>query len=167
MRSQPLSADLVSYIKNSTVSSMLTKHSNVANFNMRFINLHCVLNTFVDLHECFLLWIVNIYLRITIYHTENRLFTDDNIIWYLKNKRPTWCHLLFYFTSYVLNMFRTLICPSSGACDYSVESPHWPCCSWFDVCWRFGVVGLELYPCCRRQQPPDDGHINVRNMLSQ
>ena len=35
--------------------------------------------------------------------------------YYLKNKRPTWCHLLFYFTSYVLNMFRTLICPSSGS----------------------------------------------------
>ena len=30
----------------------------------------------------------------------------------LKNKRPTCCHLLFYFTSYVLNMFRTLIYPS-------------------------------------------------------
>ena len=43
----------------------------------------------------------------------------------LKNKRPTWCHLLFYFTSYVLNMFRTLIYPSLGACDYSVELPHW------------------------------------------
>jgi hypothetical protein len=27
----------------------------------------------------------------------------------LKNKRPTWCRLLFYFTSYVLNMFQTLI----------------------------------------------------------
>jgi len=42
----------------------------------------------------------------------------------LKNKRPTWCHLLFYFTSYVLNMFRTLIYPSSGACDYAVELSH-------------------------------------------
>ena len=30
-------------------------------------------------------------------------------VWKLKNKRPTWCHLLFYFTSYVFNMFRTLI----------------------------------------------------------
>ena len=39
----------------------------------------------------------------------------------LKNKRSTWFHLLFYFTSYVLNMFRTLIYPSSEACDYSVE----------------------------------------------
>ena len=38
-------------------------------------------------------------------------------------------HLLFYFTSYVLNMFRTLIYPSSGACDYSVELPHWSLCS--------------------------------------
>ena len=42
----------------------------------------------------------------------------------MKNKRPTWCHLLFYFTSYALNMFWTLIYPSSGACDYSVELPH-------------------------------------------
>ena len=67
----------------------------------------------------------------------------------MKNKRPTLCHLLFYFTSYVLNMFRTLIYPSSGACDYSVELPHWLYCSWFDVCWSFGVVGLEWYPCCR------------------
>ena len=45
--------------------------------------------------------------------------------YFLKNKRPTRCHLIFYFTSYVLNMFRTLICPSSGACDYAVELPHW------------------------------------------
>jgi len=59
------------------------------------------------------------------------------------------CHLLFYFTSYVLNMFRTLIYPSSGACDYSVELPHWSCYSWFDVCWIFGVVALEWYPCFR------------------
>ena len=38
---------------------------------------------------------------------------------------------------------------SSGACDHSVELPHWSYCSWFDVCWSFGVVGLEWYPCCR------------------
>ena len=29
-------------------------------------------------------------------------------IWWLMNEIPTWCHLLFYFTYYVLNMFRTL-----------------------------------------------------------
>ena len=31
----------------------------------------------------------------------------------------------FYFTSSMLNMFRTLIHPSSGACDFSIVSPHW------------------------------------------
>ena len=113
---------------------------------------------------------------------------------YLKNKRPTWCHLLHYFTSYVLNMFRTLIYPSSGTCDCAVELPHLSYRSWFDVCWSFGVVRLEWYPCCRLQplqpnhtetpthieprthdqcgnsteqsQSPDDGYINARNMLS-
>ena len=69
---------------------------------------------------------------------------------FLKNKRPTWCHLLFYFTSCVLKMFRTLIYPTSGACDYSIELPHWSYCSWFDVCWSFGVVGLEWYPWKRK-----------------
>jgi len=33
----------------------------------------------------------------------------------------------FYFTSSMLNMFRTLINPSSGACDHSIVSPHWLC----------------------------------------
>ena len=33
----------------------------------------------------------------------------------------------FYFTSSMLNMFRTLIHPSSGACDFSVVSPHLSC----------------------------------------
>jgi len=34
--------------------------------------------------------------------------------------------LKLYFTS-MLNMFRTLIHPSSGACDFSIVSPHWLC----------------------------------------
>jgi len=51
-------------------------------------------------------------------------------------------------------MFRILIYPSSGACDYSVELSHWSYCSWFDVCWSFGVVGLEWYPCCRLKLQP-------------
>ena len=33
----------------------------------------------------------------------------------------------FYFTSSMLNMFRTLMHPSSGACDFSIVSPHWSC----------------------------------------
>ena len=57
--------------------------------------------------------------------------------------------MLQAFTSYVLNIFRTLIYPSSGACDYSVELLHWSYCFVIDVCWSFGVVGLEWYPCCR------------------
>jgi len=97
----------------------------------------------------------------------------------------------FYFTSSVLSMFRTLIRPSSGACDFSIAL-H---------CWSFGVAGLGWYPCSRsklqpatrippqpshtetpthtetrthdqcgdtieKSQAPDDGCINVRNMLS-
>jgi len=50
----------------------------------------------------------------------------------------------FYFTSYMLNMFRTLIHPSSGACGFSIVSPHWLCvlvsmCVGVSV-WLVGVV---------------------------
>ena len=90
--------------------------------------------------------------------------SDRASLWLLKNKRPTWCHLLFYFTSYVLNMFRTLIYLLSGACDYSVELLHWSYCSWFDVCWSFGVVGLEWYPCCRLQHVSDINISIIRSL---
>jgi len=44
----------------------------------------------------------------------------------LKNKRPNWCHLLLYFTSCVLNMFPTLIYPTSGCnTDTTPTQPHW------------------------------------------
>jgi len=46
----------------------------------------------------------------------------------------------FYFTSSMLNMFRTLIHPSSGACDVSVVSPHWLCV--LVSVWLFGVVSV-------------------------
>ena len=85
----------------------------------------------------------------------------------LQNKRPTWCHLLFYFTSYVLNTFRTLIYPTSGACDYSVELPHWSYCSWFDVCWSLVVVGLEWYLCCRLKHNTHRTKNNTTNMVIQ
>jgi len=32
----------------------------------------------------------------------------------------------FYLTS-MINVFRTLIHPSSGACDFFIVSPHWSC----------------------------------------
>jgi len=52
----------------------------------------------------------------------------------------------FYFTSSMLNMFRTLIYPSSGACDFSIVSPHWLCvlvsmCVGVSV-WLVGVVSV-------------------------
>ena len=50
----------------------------------------------------------------------------------------------YYFTSSMLNMFRTLIHPSSGACDFSIVSPHWSCvlvsmCVGVSV-WLVGVI---------------------------
>ena len=43
------------------------------------------------------------------------------IIVITEEQEPTRCHLLFYCTSYRLNMFRALLCPSSGAHDYNVD----------------------------------------------
>jgi len=57
----------------------------------------------------------------------------------------------FYFTS-MLNMFRTLIHPSSGAFDFSIVSPHWSC--------------VQCSDRTEKSQDPDDGCINVRNILS-
>jgi len=53
----------------------------------------------------------------------------------LKNKKQLDVTCYSYFTSYILNMFRTLICPSSGVCYYVVELPHWLYFSWIAVCW--------------------------------
>ena len=61
---------------------------------------------------------------------------------YLKNKRPSWCHLLFYFTPYVRNMFRALIYPSwpaswsSGQGLWLVNMRSWV---------RFPVLPWELF----------------------
>jgi len=57
----------------------------------------------------------------------------------LQAEASAWCHLLFYFTSYKLNMFRTLIYPSSGACDQCGNSTEY-------------------------SQTPDDGNIKGQNM---
>jgi len=52
----------------------------------------------------------------------------------------------FYFTSFVLNMLRTLKHPSSRACDFSIVSPHWLCVL-VSMCvevslWLVGVVSV-------------------------
>ena len=98
-------------------------------------------------------------------------------------KLPTWCHLLFYFTSYVLNMFRALIYPSSGTCDCVVELPHRSIVL-SSLCVgdlvRLGlssarVAGWSTSCASARNscgslttqsQAPDDAYINVRSMLS-
>ena len=97
----------------------------------------------------------------------------------------------FYFTSSMLNMFQLLIYPSSGACDFSVVSPHWlrvliSTCVGVSVC-LVGVVSvLQASPTSHTETPthietrtrnqcgdtteksqaPDDGCINIQNMLS-
>jgi len=70
----------------------------------------------------------------------------------------------FYFTSSMLNMFRTLIHPSSGACDFSIVSPHWSCVL---ILMCVGVLVWMVWGgTIEKLQAPDDGCINVRNMLS-
>jgi len=71
-------------------------------------------------------------------------------------------------------MFRTLIYPSAGACDNSVELPHWSYCSWFDACWSsMDTTPTQHTPnhdqcgnLTEYAQAPVDGYISVRNMLS-
>jgi len=75
--------------------------------------------------------------------------------------------IMFYFTSSMLNMFRTLIRPSSRACDFSIDSSHWSC---VPVSMCVGVGETKIHDQCgdsiEKSQVPDDGCINVRNMLS-
>ena len=64
----------------------------------------------------------------------------------------------FYFTSSMLNISRTLIHPSSGACDFSIVSPHWLCvlvskCVGVSV-WLVGVVSVWLASTCHTATTP-------------
>jgi len=78
--------------------------------------------------------------------------------------------LLFHYL--MLNMFRILIHPSSGACDLFVELFHGLYCSgsmrvgvtlWFG--WGGVVSACRLQP-AYGNHTPEDGCINNRNMLS-
>ena len=58
----------------------------------------------------------------------------------------------FYFTSSMLNMFRTLIHSSSGACDFSIKSPHWMCvlvsmCVGVSVWWGWSGIRVAGWSC--------------------
>ena len=71
----------------------------------------------------------------------------------------------------MLNMFRTILCPSSGAREYYTDGRClWYLVLWFSSC-RYGVELKVMCPVCRLLQQPanrthDDGHSIVRNMLS-
>ena len=90
----------------------------------------------------------------------------------------------FYLTS-MLNMFRTLIHPSSGACNFSIVSPYWSSvlvypCSRLQSATRIPLqpshtetpthIETRTHDQCgdtiEKLQAPDDECINVRNMLS-
>ena len=75
----------------------------------------------------------------------------------------------------MLNMFRAILCPSSGAPEYYTDGR----CLWYLVLWfsgcRYGVELKVMCPVCRLQTghnlqlhsgAPDDGHSIARNMLS-
>jgi len=55
-----------------------------------------------------------------------------NLFIFLNKGRPTWFHL-FYYVNFLLNIFRMLIHPSSGACDYL-------------VCYCIGCIVLAVQP---------------------
>jgi len=70
----------------------------------------------------------------------------------------------FYFTSSILNMFRTFTRPSSGACDFPIVSPHWLCvlvtmCVGVSV-WMVGVVSVWQASACNTDTTPTRlGHV--------
>ena len=76
----------------------------------------------------------------------------------------------FYFTSSMLNMFRTLIHPSSGACPCgrlqpAARIPHQPSHTETPT-----HIEARTHNQCgdtiEKSQAPDDGCFNVRNMFS-
>jgi len=71
----------------------------------------------------------------------------------------------FYFTSSMLNMSRTLIHPSSGACDFSIVSPHWLCvlvsmCVGVSV-W-LGWSGIRVAGCSSTSKQEHTTNVSIR-----
>ena len=54
--------------------------------------------------------------------------------------------LMFYYTYDRLNMFRALLCPSSGAHDYSADYYMGRPVSWVAVGWKVGAGRLDKCP---------------------
>ena len=77
----------------------------------------------------------------------------------------------FYFTFSMFNMFRTLIHPSSGACDFSIVSPHGRVLEF--LCGWVAVVSVLQAEACNTDttptQPPhrnSNPHRTMNNMTN-
>jgi len=68
----------------------------------------------------------------------------------------------FYFTSSILNMFQTLMHPSSGACDTdTTPTSHTETPTHIET-----RAHNQCGDTIEKSQAPDDGCINIRNMSS-
>ena len=80
----------------------------------------------------------------------------------MKDQIDVTCY--FFFTYYVLNMFRTLIYPSSGACDCVDELPHRSSCSQFVVCLSFWCGRfLVVFVLQAEASPPNNSRTKSSN----
>jgi len=62
---------------------------------------------------------IYIYTRCALVGVDNKLYKMHGT--YTRIENTARCHLLFYCTSYRLNMFRALLCPSSKVRNYDVD----------------------------------------------
>ena len=87
--------------------------------------------------------------------------------WYLCGRLKHSYILSFIFTSYALNMFRTLIHLSSGACDFSIVSPEFASAYHTETPTHIETrTHNQCGDTIENSQAPDYGCINVRNMFS-
>jgi len=63
----------------------------------------------------------------------------------VENKRPTWCHSLFLFHFLCVQHVSDINISIIRSLQLFCWITTWVMCSWFDVCWCFGVVGLAWY----------------------
>jgi len=117
---------------------------------------------------------------------EGQLKDVSNLLWNLLGywiKRDQLDVTCFFFHYLMLNMFRMLIHPSSGACDLFVELFHGLYCSGSSFSLNpdttppqpnHNVTQTRIEPeqynpwnnSTNKSQDPEDGCINIRNMLS-
>ena len=110
--------------------------SHIARLIRQFVFLNCV-QSIEGIYDCNHFHYES-YVYWTVHHCDS---------WRIRDQLDVTCYV-FYFTSSMLIMFRTLIHPSSGACDFFYWITTFVVCSCFDVCWSFGV---GWYPCSRFQ----------------